>query len=159
MSDTLMHHGVKGQIWGVRRYQNEDGSRTDIGRQHENALKRSNRAMTYGSFPGTPSNRTVNTNRTQSNNTVYGVIKKEDPDSITAEEEYDTIGSSKSKSSTVGVLISKKSTTGAIKNGSSVTAKILKSSEVAKPLQSSRNFYKINTGKKIAALQFKKSIT
>lgn len=27
----LAHHGVKGQKWGVRRYQNEDGSYTDLG--------------------------------------------------------------------------------------------------------------------------------
>lgn len=34
MSDItyLAHHGVKGQKWGVRRYQNEDGSYTDAGR-------------------------------------------------------------------------------------------------------------------------------
>lgn len=30
----LMHHGIKGQKWGVRRYQNEDGSLTEAGKKH-----------------------------------------------------------------------------------------------------------------------------
>ena len=31
--DTLTHHGVKGQKWGVRRYQNYDGTLTAKGRE------------------------------------------------------------------------------------------------------------------------------
>lgn len=31
--EYLAHHGIKGQKWGVRRYQNSDGSLTDEGRR------------------------------------------------------------------------------------------------------------------------------
>lgn len=34
MKNELMHHGIKGQRWGVRRYQNSDGSLTSEGRRH-----------------------------------------------------------------------------------------------------------------------------
>lgn len=30
----LYHHGIKGQKWGIRRYQNDDGSLTEAGRKH-----------------------------------------------------------------------------------------------------------------------------
>ncbi len=30
----LMHHGVKGMHWGVRRYRNYDGSLTAAGKSH-----------------------------------------------------------------------------------------------------------------------------
>lgn len=33
-SDELYHHGIKNQKWGLRRYQNEDGSLTPLGRIH-----------------------------------------------------------------------------------------------------------------------------
>lgn len=33
-SDELYHHGIKNQKWGVRRYQNPDGSLTALGRIH-----------------------------------------------------------------------------------------------------------------------------
>ena len=29
----LEHHGIKGQKWGIRRFQNEDGSLTEAGKQ------------------------------------------------------------------------------------------------------------------------------
>lgn len=31
---SLMHYGVEGMHWGIRRYQNEDGSLTALGREH-----------------------------------------------------------------------------------------------------------------------------
>ncbi len=35
----LYHHGVKNQKWGVRRYQNPDGTRTALGKKHESHLR------------------------------------------------------------------------------------------------------------------------
>lgn len=33
LEDTLAHHGIKKQRWGIRRWQNEDGSLTEAGRR------------------------------------------------------------------------------------------------------------------------------
>ena len=35
----LYHHGIKGQKWGVRRYQNKDGSLTQLGRSRKNSTR------------------------------------------------------------------------------------------------------------------------
>lgn len=33
MQKQLYHHGIKGQRWGVRRFQNENGTYTDEGKR------------------------------------------------------------------------------------------------------------------------------
>ena len=35
-TDEIYHHGIKGQKWGVRRFQNKDGSLTSAGRKRYN---------------------------------------------------------------------------------------------------------------------------
>lgn len=50
-SDELCHHGIKGQKWGVRRYQNLDGSLTALGKIHygaANVAKATGRAISNG---------------------------------------------------------------------------------------------------------------
>ncbi|MBO5319100.1 MAG: hypothetical protein J6B01_04740 [Ruminococcus sp.] len=36
--DELYHHGVKGQRWGIRRFQNKDGILTNAGEKHRRSL-------------------------------------------------------------------------------------------------------------------------
>lgn len=37
-TNYLMHHGIKGQRWGVRRYQNPDGTLTSAGKRRKKVL-------------------------------------------------------------------------------------------------------------------------
>jgi hypothetical protein len=38
--DYIAHHGILGQKWGIRRYQNPDGSLTEEGRKRYGGLNR-----------------------------------------------------------------------------------------------------------------------
>lgn len=38
MNNYIYHHGIKGQRWGVRRFQNEDGSLTPRGQKMQKSI-------------------------------------------------------------------------------------------------------------------------
>ena len=40
--NELYHHGIKGQKWGVRRFQNPDGTRTSAGKKREASERKAN---------------------------------------------------------------------------------------------------------------------
>lgn len=69
--DVLAHHGILGMKWGIRRYQNKDGSLTKEGREKLKIDKYDRRNQDFIIPKGTKANRWVSTSRIQD----YKVLK------------------------------------------------------------------------------------
>ena len=62
-SDEIYHHGIIGQKWGVRRFQNPDGSLTDAGKKRYNrnySKDQAKKALNYYKDQKKKYDRTVN---------------------------------------------------------------------------------------------------
>lgn len=50
----IAHHGIKGQKWGVRRFQNADGSLTKAGKERYNEQNSSDGRVYFRLLQATP---------------------------------------------------------------------------------------------------------
>ena len=67
----LEHHGIKGQKWGVRRFQNEDGTLTAEGRARYGVDKKTNEYKSSGNYSEDDSNLSIHFHDSAINNKKF----------------------------------------------------------------------------------------
>lgn len=125
-SNELYHHGIQGQKWGIRRYQNEDGTYTSEGK------KRRNEGGVYGSAGNVKKRRNEDkvydsagkTKKNNSEEAQSGKISKKKAIAIAA---VATVG-------TVAVILYLKKNPEAIVKGKKTIQSVLKNTETVKSL-------------------------
>lgn len=77
-SDTLTHYGVKGQKWGVRRYQYADGTLTPAGKKRRNAKQSTSKTKSVASLMSMEVKHLTNKTRTHITGKQYvdGYLKE-----------------------------------------------------------------------------------
>lgn len=68
-NNQLYHHGVKGMRWGVRRYQNPDGTLTAAGRKRQERLEQKKPHEDYANAHSKKSVQQMSTKELQARNT------------------------------------------------------------------------------------------
>lgn len=77
-SNELYHHGIKGMKWGVRRYQNKDGSLTNAGKTHS-LVSTKKRKMPGGIIEERDRNHESLLNKLRDRTKVDGITKSNIP--------------------------------------------------------------------------------
>ena len=78
--DCLMHYGIKGMKWGVRRYQNEDGTLTPKGKKRVSKEYKKLVTKAQKEVNADPTGRYVNAHNKAANDMNNGLIEKYNAD-------------------------------------------------------------------------------
>lgn len=75
--DELYHHGILGQKWGVRRYQNKDGSLTEAGKKRAAKIQREYQDLTGHSIKTSKNEGTSKNKGTSEKKSIHDMTNEE----------------------------------------------------------------------------------